>query len=125
MCPQRGRFVAAAVASLSLCAAAPAQAREVLVVDGPRTAVVDDPFVPARTGADLGREPHAAGAASPAVAAAAPRSRGRHAVVRALLSARRGGAITGAATAAGPARTRWRASATAGCAGRGARSWAA
>jgi len=93
MCPQRGRFVAAAVASLSLCAAAPAQAREVLVVDGPRTAVVDDPFVPARTGADLGREPHAAGAASPAVAAA-PRSRGRHAVVRALLSARRGGAIT-------------------------------
>lgn len=94
MCPQTRRFVVAAVACLALCGATPAQARDVLVVDGSKTRLVDDPFVPDRPGSDLGREPRTGGASTATATSAAPRSRGRRAVLRALRTARRGGAIT-------------------------------
>ena len=53
MFPQMVRFAAGLGACGALCVAAPAQARDVLLVDGPRAVVVDDPFAPERAVSDL------------------------------------------------------------------------
>ena len=92
MCPQTGRFAVGLVACVALWGATPAQARDVLVVDGPRATQTQDPFAPTGADADLGREPRTAqkGAvlAGPAAGASA-RSRGQRAVLKALRTARR------------------------------------
>ncbi len=88
MCPQGGRFVAGIIACAALWAAAPAQARDVLVVDGPRATQMPDPFAPAGADADLGSEPSPGRSARPTAVASA-RSRGHRAVLRALRAARR------------------------------------
>ena len=96
MYPQTARFAVGFIACFVLLGAAPAQARDVLVVDGPRATRTDDPFVPARAGSDLGREPRAG---RPEVRSASPSavtSRGRRAVVRALRGARSKRRISGA-----------------------------
>ena len=78
---------------LALAAAAPAPASEVLVVGGGQGAVrVDDPLVPNRAGADLGREP--ARRAVTVRAAASASRRARKATSRALRLARTRGAIS-------------------------------
>ncbi|HEX2070717.1 MAG TPA: D-glucuronyl C5-epimerase family protein [Thermoleophilaceae bacterium] len=84
---------AAAAACLALVLAAPAQAGEVLVVGGGDPAErVDDPFVPIRAGADLGREPWRR-AVSPRASTSSSR-RARRATSRALTLAHRRGAIS-------------------------------
>ena len=78
---------------LALAVAAPAQASETLVVGGGQDAVrVDDPLVPDRAGADLGREPARRGVSVRASASASRRA--RKATSRALALARRRGAIS-------------------------------
>jgi hypothetical protein len=101
MYPQTGRFVAVVIACVALWGAAPAQARDVLVVDGPRATQTHDPFAPTGADADLGREPRAGRSAPPYAASArsarpsarisraSARKRGRRAVLKALLKARR------------------------------------
>jgi len=104
MYPQNGRFVAGIIACVALWGASPAQARDVLVVDGPRATQTHDPFAPAGADADLGREPRAGRSARPYAGAstrsarpsagASARSRGQRAVLKALLTARRKSKIT-------------------------------
>lgn len=53
MAPASGRTLLGLAAASVLLVTAPAQAAEVIVVDGVRTARVDDPFVPAPGGSDL------------------------------------------------------------------------
>jgi hypothetical protein len=72
MIATRGSYWTGLAVCLALLAAAPAQAGEILVVDGQRTARVDDPFVPARAGSDLGPRP-----ARAAIVARASSSRAR------------------------------------------------
>jgi len=107
MPPLMRMFAAGAGVGAVLFAAAPAQAGEVLVVDGPRVAYKNSPLVPSRATSSLGREPRAfvpARARAGAVAGIAgkPRSkkrratRGQKAVARALRSARRSKRISAA-----------------------------
>jgi len=88
MFPQIGRFTAMVVACGLVLGAAPAEAREVMAVDGSRTAVSDDPLAPPRTGSDLGREPRA-GRGRPPAAAVAGASRARGAGAPARVAKRR------------------------------------
>ena len=81
MFPQTARFVAALAVTAGLLAAAPAQAREVMVVDGERVERVSDPALPSRAASDLGVEPRSRPAAP--VARSALRG-GPRAVRRAL-----------------------------------------
>jgi len=98
MPPLMRMFAAGAGVSAALFAAAPAQAGEVLVVDGPRVVSKNSPLVPSRAGSSLGREPRTfvpepARAGSVAGVAAKPRpkkhraTRGQRAVAGALKSA--------------------------------------
>ena len=91
MCPQTGRFVAILIACLVLWVAAPAQAREVLAVDGSRATLTDDPLAPPEAGSDLGREPRPARNAPPGARVTKRRrpSRGQRAVRAALARAAR------------------------------------
>jgi hypothetical protein len=89
MTSRRATLCVALAACAALPSAAPARAADVLVVDGPRVTRVDDPFVPARNGSDLGRAPATAAsssARSPAAGASSRRSRkaARRATSRAL-----------------------------------------
>jgi hypothetical protein len=80
-------------AGVWLALAAPAQASEILVVGGGQDAVrVNDPLVPNRGGADLGREPARRGVNVRAAASGSRRA--RKATSRALALARRRGAIS-------------------------------
>jgi len=88
MCPQTARFAAGLIACIALWGATPAQARDVLVVEGPRATQINDPFAPTGAGADLGREPRGGRKARPTAGASA-RSRGQRAVLVALRTARR------------------------------------
>ncbi len=87
-CPQIARFAAGLVACVALWGPAPAQASDVLVVDGPRATLTLDPFTPTGADADLGREPPDRVGVAP-LAGASARSRGQRAVLRALRTARR------------------------------------
>ena len=100
MPPQMRMLAAGAGVSAVLFAAAPAQAGEVLVVDGPRLVSKTSPFVPSRSISSLGREPRTfvptrARAGAVAGLSAQPGSkkrrptRGQQAVARALRSALR------------------------------------
>ncbi len=88
MCPQTARFAVGLIACAALWGTTPAQARDVLAVDGPRATQTHDPFAPTGAGADLGPEPRAGRAARP-IAGASARSRGQRAVLGALRKARR------------------------------------
>ena len=95
----RGRTLwAGAAACLALAAAAPAQAGELLVVgggEGPER--VEDGFVPAGAGGEVGREPARRTTAARAASSSRRASRrARRATSRALALARRRNAISGA-----------------------------
>ena len=98
MPPQMRLFAAGVGACAVLFTAVPAQAGEVLAVDGPRAVSVHDPLVPSRAESSLGREPGATQLGrSPAAAAASAAgkppaakrraTRGERAVARALRAA--------------------------------------
>ncbi len=89
--PRRRHWTGLALC-LALLTAAPAQAGEVVIVDGQRATRVDDPFVPARAGSDLGPRPALAGVSSKAGRAKARRA--RKATSRALSLALRRKAIS-------------------------------
>ena len=94
MSQQTARFAVGLITCFALLGAAPAQARDVLVVDGPRATQTDDPFVPERVGSDLGREPRAGRSGARSASASAVTSRGRRAVLGALRRARSKGLIS-------------------------------
>jgi hypothetical protein len=88
MCPQTAGFAVGLIACVALWGATPAQARDVLVVDGSRANLTFDPFAPRSADADLGREPRGRGTVPP-IAGASARSRGQRAVLGTLRTARR------------------------------------
>ena len=91
MSPQSRGFLVALVACLTLSASAPAVARQVLFVHGDEVTRRNDPFVPARGGAELG--PRAQAAQSPRTKRKKA-TRGQRAVLRALRGALEAGAIS-------------------------------
>jgi D-glucuronyl C5-epimerase C-terminus len=108
------RRVALAAIILAAAAGPPAEAAEVIVVDGDRAVRRDDPLVPSRAAIDLGRPPGAGARVRVAHAGArGSTSRGRRAVGAALRRARRAGAVSGTAyhryrRAYARARSTWR-----------------
>jgi D-glucuronyl C5-epimerase C-terminus len=109
MSPLTARFATLVGTSLALLGAAPAHAGEVLRVEGDRVVRVEDPFVSARGGSDLGPEPRArrdapaaraarAGEPGRARASATARERARALARRRAARARR--ALIGALRAA-------------------------
>jgi hypothetical protein len=73
MRPVRGRLPLVLAIAFALCVAAPAQAAEVIAVDGNSAKRVDDPFVPVRAGSDLAAR-FSATAPGPTASAAAARA---------------------------------------------------
>jgi hypothetical protein len=92
MIAPRGSYPTGLAVCLALLAAAPAHAAEVIVVDGQRATRVDNPYVPAQAGADLGPRPALAVASSKKSRAKARRA--RRATSRALTLATRRKAIS-------------------------------
>lgn len=85
MTPPRGRLLVGLVTASALLLGAPAQAAEVIAVDGQSAERVNDPFVPARGGSDIGFTPRLPAAASSSVRA----SQARRAAPRARTSSKR------------------------------------
>ena len=86
MFPQTAKFLVGLAVLLALLVTSPAQARQVLQVDGASTKRLHDPFVPSRADADLGPEP--SGASATRSSAGAASRGGPRAVRRALSKAR-------------------------------------
>ncbi|MDQ3644040.1 MAG: D-glucuronyl C5-epimerase family protein [Actinomycetota bacterium] len=88
MYPQTTVFVTGLIIGIAVLGATTAQARDVMVVDGPRTTQTRDPFAPTGADADLGREPRPRRSAGPPAEVSA-RPRGHRAVLVALRRSRR------------------------------------
>jgi hypothetical protein len=89
------RRIALATALLATAAGAPAEAAEVIVVDGDRAVRRDDPLVPSRAEAALGRPPGGRAIARAShLSARGTTVRGQRAVGSALRRALRGGGIS-------------------------------
>jgi D-glucuronyl C5-epimerase C-terminus len=89
------RRAALAAVTLAAAAGAPAQAAEVIVVDGDRSVRRDDPLVPSRAAVDLGLPPGSGGTARAAhLSARGSTIRGRRAVWASLRRVLRAGGVS-------------------------------
>jgi D-glucuronyl C5-epimerase C-terminus len=92
--PPRACRLALAAVLAAAAAGGPAEAAEVIVVDGDRAVRRDDPLVPSRAQIDLGRPPRPGARSRAAVRARPSSTRGRRAVHAALRRALRGGKLS-------------------------------